>query len=92
MKNNYSYRILDRTMVFSGKLHRMVERSDGFRFYLDEAFVFALEESGLKRYSSIQFREELIRRGTRPDEIETIQTMLQSAGLIQTQNPDKDHG
>jgi len=70
------YKILERTLDFSGKTHRLVERVDGFRFYLDEAFLFALEQAGSEELS-----QELIKRGARSEEISEIMKLLHYAGL-----------
>jgi len=54
----------------------MVERFDGVRFYLDDAFLFALEH-----VDSMDLSRELAVRGAAPEEIDTVIRILRMAGL-----------
>lgn len=83
MTGEVPFKILDQTRMISGKLHRMVERRDGFRFYLDEAFLFALQQPG-----SPDLAQALTERGAAEEEVETILRILQMAGLLELSNND----
>jgi len=70
------YRILPQTKTISGKRHTLIEREDGFRFYLDDAFMCALKHS---RDTGL---EDLLREfGTKDDEIPYVLKILQMAEL-----------
>jgi len=63
--------------MISGRIHRLVERHDGMRFYLDDAFLFALRNP-----DSPDLSEKLMEHGAAPDEIEMIFKMLDMAELL----------
>ena len=69
--------------MISGQIHHQVERPDGVRFYLDETFMFVLEN----RNRSL-LREELVRLGIAADEEEDVLSMLRMAGLIDGSEDD----
>jgi hypothetical protein len=76
MTSEMDYKILDQIREICGKRHRLVERRDGFRFYLDDAFLFALES-----FSFDDLHQELSQFGVEPGEIPLILSMLKKAGL-----------
>ncbi len=71
------YIILDHERDISGKIHRLVERQDGFRFYLDPVFLHVLTHLDCPDRDTVA-----IQMGAEPDEIPIILRMLGKAGLI----------
>ncbi len=71
------YRILERRRLISGVEHVLVERDDGFQFYLDPAFLAVLEtlESGDLDAVTTHFSIE-------NEELDPLIRMLEGAGLI----------
>jgi hypothetical protein len=80
MTHKNLYRWCNRSRIISGNVHYLVERHDGVRFYLDDAFRFALEH--FDRGEAL--KPELIKMGATPDEISELLKILQSAGLVET--------
>jgi hypothetical protein len=74
---NKRYNIIEGEQIIMGEPHILIERNDGFRFYLDQAFLAVLKQQDRGQVSS-EF-EEL---GVESHEIPIIVRMLKSAGLI----------
>ena len=74
-------RITDETAEFSGQIHRIVVRRDGRRFWLDPAFLYALEH-----HTKPDLVARLMERfDASRDEAEQLPELLRRAGLIETE-------
>lgn len=78
------YRLTGHQRIISGNRHHLVERSDGCRFYLDDAFLFILEN----RSNPLQ-DDDLAKLGIDCNEIQDVQFILQSAGLTTLQEKNE---
>ena len=65
--------VLGETREISGRTHNLVERGDGFRFYLDPVFLYALEHS-----DDSDLTHKLVKMGAAEDEVPLI---LEEASL-----------
>lgn len=81
MNSPATYQILDTKRTISGKEHVLIQRHDGFRFYLDEAFLFALVNAG-----SDNLITELTQLGATQEEIPMIIQVLKDTNLINPWN------
>jgi len=77
MKMDRLYQITDQNREISGKLHRLIKRNDGFGFFLDPAFLYALEN-----YTSTDLENDLQPFGVSPAESRNILRILVMAELI----------
>ncbi len=71
------FRLTGETRIISGNLHHKIECRGGFCFYLDEAFLYALENHG-----KTDFADGLIKLGATSQEVSEMIALLVSAGLI----------
>lgn len=67
----------NRKRMISGVEHVLIERPDGFQFYLDPAFLAILDHINSDSLESIAHQYKL-----ETDEIEPVLSMLEGAGLI----------
>ncbi|MBN1355616.1 hypothetical protein JXA40_05015 [bacterium] len=63
--------------MISGEIHHLVERADGFRFYLDSAFCFLLEH-----FREPDIDTDMARFGVNVAEVPDMIRMLEKADLI----------
>ncbi len=70
-------KILEDTREISGREHRLVERDDGFRFYLDPIFLYTLEHA-----DESDLAEKLQEMGARENEVPVIHDILRKAALL----------
>ena len=78
MDNTGEYKISNHSQKIMGEDHILVERADGFQFYLDEIFLYTL-----KNITDEKLYENLISKGINQDQIGKIFIMLKGAGLIE---------
>ncbi|MBN1295424.1 hypothetical protein JXA80_01500 [bacterium] len=81
------YRILEQTRMISGRCHHLVERRDGFRFYLDDVFLEVLRHG-----DAIDLADRLKNLGVLPGDLNDILMVLGIAGLIPEAGGDADGG
>jgi hypothetical protein len=75
------YRLLDTQKEICGVVHRMLEREDGLRFYLDPAFLSALQNQ-----QNPQLPGMLKKYGVENEEIDLILKVIREAGLLESKD------
>jgi hypothetical protein len=77
MADEVNYRISRDVQSISGEDHHLIEREDGFRFYLDKAFLHVLEH-----HDQPGLEQDLEAFGVTREEIPKMIVMLRGAGLL----------